>query len=315
MVRPRVLVGDDQPANILLVVHALKDEFDVLSVTSGQEILDGAATPDVDLILLDVDMPGLDGFEVCRRLKTNPQTASIPVIFLTGRDTSSDEALGFDVGGVDYIAKPIRPAIVRARVRTHLELKRARDLLEQAASVDQVTGIANRRRFDDALDLEWRRASRGKRWLSLAIADVDEFKRFNDAYGHLKGDVCLRAIATTLDAISRRPGDLAARYGGEEFGLLFSEIDARVMRRLLSTLVEGVRALAIPHEPSPCGRVTVSVGAISVVASREGTALECLEAADRLLYEAKQSGRDRCVHLDMSSGEKTAISASGNRVI
>src|SRR5580765_361966 len=142
MTQPRILVADDQPANLLLVASALKAEYDVVSVGSGADLLERATAGDVDLILLDVEMPGLDGFEVCRRLKADPRSARIPIIFLTARDTSSDEALGFDVGGVDYIAKPIRPAVIRARVRTHLELKQARDLLEQLASIDALTGIA-----------------------------------------------------------------------------------------------------------------------------------------------------------------------------
>jgi len=306
--RPCILVADDQPANILIVSHALTDEFEVCSAANGAEILERAAAGGVDLVLLDVEMPGLDGFEVCRRLKADPRTAGIPVIFVTARDASTDEARGFDVGGVDYITKPIRPAIVRARVRTHLDLKQARDLLEQLASIDALTGIANRRRLDEALDLEWRRAIRGRRWLSLAIADVDEFKRFNDTYGHVRGDERLRAIAASLDGISRRPGDLVARYGGEEFALLFPEINPQLMQDLMKTLLEGVMALDSSHPSSrPGDHVTVSVGAISVLPSCDRSALSVLDAADRLLYEAKTSGRCRCVHLDLATDLKAVI--------
>jgi len=306
--KPRILIADDQPANILIVTHALKDQYDVSSASTGPEILERIAAGDIDLVLLDVEMPGIDGFEVCRRLKADARTADLPVIFLTARDGSTDEEHGFAVGAVDYITKPIRHPILRARVRTHLELKHVRDQLQQLASVDALTGIANRRRFDELYDTEWRRASRGGRWLSFAMADVDDFKAFNDAYGHLAGDQCLRAIASNLDRITRRPGELAARYGGEEFALVFPEIDPIVMRRIMAALLDGVAALGIEHSASRAGPiVTVSVGAVSVRPSRDLTSLEVIEAADRLLYQAKNAGRDRCVHGDLMEQTKTLI--------
>jgi diguanylate cyclase (GGDEF)-like protein len=283
----------------------------VCSVTSGQELIDLANAGDVDLVLLDVEMPGLDGFEVCRRLKADPRTAEIPIIFLTARDAMSDEALGFDVGGVDYIAKPIRPSIVRARVRTHLELKQARDTLERIASIDALTGIANRRGFDKAFDLEWRRALRRGRWLSLAIADVDNFKGFNDAFGHMKGDACLRDVGASFNRITRRSGELASRYGGEEFALIFPDLDGPLMHQALTAVIEGVHALEIPHPASPGSTiVTVSVGAVSVLPTRDQAMLEVLETTDRLLYEAKETGRNRCVHVDLSNDRKTVITGT-----
>jgi diguanylate cyclase (GGDEF)-like protein len=306
--QPLILVADDQTANLLIVARALKDDYEVCSMTSGEELIERAAAGDADLVLLDVEMPGLDGFEVCRRLKADPRTANVPIIFLTARDAMSDEELGFDVGGVDYIAKPIRPAIIRARVRTHLELKQARDQLEQLASIDALTSIANRRGFDAALDLEWRRAIRPGRWLSIAIADVDDFKQFNDALGHLRGDACLKAIAGSFNRITRRSGELAARYGGEEFALILPDLDGPLMQEAMTALIEGVAALEIAH---PAARnspaVTVSVGAVSIVPTRDNSMLDVLEATDRLLYEAKASGRNRCVHADLATDRKTVI--------
>jgi len=306
--KPLILVADDQPANLLIVAAALKDDFEVCSMTSGEELIERAGAGDVDLVLLDVEMPGLDGFEVCRRLKADPRTSTIPIIFLTARDALSDEELGFDVGGVDYIAKPIRPAIIRARVRTHLELKQARDQLEQLASIDALTGIANRRGFDAALDLEWRRAIRRGRWLSVAIADVDDFKQFNDALGHLRGDTCLKDIAGSFNRITRRSGELAARYGGEEFALILPDLDGPLMQEAMTSLIDGVAALETPHPASRNSTVvTVSVGAASIVPTRDHSMLEVLEATDRLLYEAKNGGRNRCVHVDLSIDRKTVI--------
>src|SRR5471032_1989597 len=225
---------------------------------------------DIDLVLLDVVMPGLDGFDVCRRLKSHPSSAAIPVIFVTALEDIGEEAHGFDVGAVDYITKPIRPAIVRARVRTHVELKRTRDILEQLASVDPLTGIANRRRFDAAIGDEWRRSRRRGRWLSLALVDVDHFKQFNDRYGHLAGDACLRAIATSLAQSTRRAGELAARYGGEEFGLIFPDVDPPTMQSIMRALLNGV-ATAQPMTATPGAHetMTISIGAISVMPVRD----------------------------------------------
>ncbi len=310
-VRHRLLIVDDQPANIRVMAEALGDQYELFFATSGSKALEIASTSNIELVLLDVVMPDLDGFEVCRRLKSSEQTSRIPVIFVTAREQTSEEEKGFAVGAVDYITKPIRPPVVRARVRTHLELKQARDLLETLASVDALTGIANRRRFDHCLDEEWRRAVRNGSWFSLAILDVDHFKRFNDTYGHARGDECLRAIAQALAITSRRAGDLAARYGGEEFGIILPETEPEAMAAMMRRLLIAIQSLAIPHVSSPSGaHVSVSVGAVSLVASVDREPVSVLETADRLLYEAKEKGRNRVVHLDGSRGAAEAIALS-----
>jgi diguanylate cyclase (GGDEF)-like protein len=314
---PRILIADDDRINLLILSKALMPEFAVVQTSDGAEALEHAARGDIDLILLDVMMPSIDGFEVCRRLKSNPSTSAIPVIFVTSLEHSVDEATGFAVGGVDYITKPIQPVIVRARVRTHVELKRSRDLLEQLASVDPLTGIANRRRFDAALLDEWRRARRAGRWLSLAIADVDHFKEFNDRHGHLVGDACLQAIAASLAKSARRAGDLVARYGGEEFGIILPDVEPSMMPNVLRTLLDGVsthqRQNAVPGANGD--EVTLSVGAVSVLpqAERDGNAaleregVNALAVADSLLYEAKIAGRARAIHLDLSTNTKATL--------
>jgi diguanylate cyclase (GGDEF)-like protein len=297
---PRVLVADDQVANVLLITAALKGEFEVVAATTGAEVLERTARGDIDLVMLDVIMPGLDGFEICRRLKADCRTASIPVIFVTGLERSDDETHGFELGAVDYITKPIRPPVVRARVRTHVELKRARDLLEQLASIDPLTGVANRRRFDAALDEEWRRTGRSGRWLSIAIVDVDHFKQFNDRHGHLAGDARLKSIAQALARSARRAGDLVARYGGEEFGVILPEVAPPMMHAIVRSLLACVAAPASEV-------VTISIGAVSIVPPQAATSADALATADRLLYEAKDAGRDRGVHLDLTTSEKTHI--------
>jgi diguanylate cyclase (GGDEF)-like protein len=304
---PRILVADDDRMALVVMASALKGEFEMVPALNGDEAL-AAASTGVDLVLLDVLMPGLDGFEVCRRLKSNPATAPIPVIFVTALEDTVEEERGFALGGVDYITKPVRPPIVRARVRTHIELKRAHDLLEQLASVDPLTGVANRRRFDAAIADEWRRTLRSRRWLSIALVDVDHFKQFNDRYGHLVGDACLQEVAASLIKSARRAGDLVARYGGEEFGLILPDVNPAMMQGILRALLRGASersegpGAAAPHE-----LVTVSVGAISVVPTRGQAANQALAVADRLLYEAKSGGRARAVHVDLSTGEKVVV--------
>lgn len=306
--RPRVLVADDDPATILIISNALKDEFEVIRAATGGEVLDRVAANDIDLVLLDVLMPGIDGFDICRRLKADPATANLPVVFVTILEDSLEEARGFEAGGVDYITKPVRPAIVRARVRTHVELKRTRDMLEHLASRDPLTGVANRRRFDEAFDGEWRRSQRAGTWLSLAIADVDHFKRFNDRHGHLAGDERLRRIAASFTWHARRAGDLVARFGGEEFALILPRVDSVMMAAVLRNLLCGVSAPETEEaEDRP---ITVSIGAVSVVPSRDATARDALGVADDLLYAAKHEGRDRAVHVDLATRLKTVVKRS-----
>jgi diguanylate cyclase (GGDEF)-like protein len=300
---PCVLIVDDEPANVHVLAEALHGAYDIRFATDGARALELAATTPLDLVLLDVVMPGFDGFEVLRRLKDGNATRNVPVIFVTAMNEVHDEERGFALGAVDYIAKPISAPIVRARVRTHVELKRQRDLLEQRAFIDGLTGIANRRRFDDELDHRWRTAQRTGAALTVMLVDVDHFKQFNDHYGHGPGDDCLRRVAGALEACFSRGEDLAARYGGEEFSVIVPGGDgAAQAQRLLSS----VRALAIPHRySSAADHVTVSVGAVETVPEPQCGPQPALALADKLLYEAKQAGRNRCVHLTATNERMT----------
>jgi len=292
---PRILVVDDEPANIELLAAVLQEDGEILFATSGVAALAVAGTERPDIILLDVVMPGIDGFEVCRRLKDNPETAQIPVIFVTALDQETDEEIGLNLGAVDYVSKPISAPITRARVRTHLELKRHRDRLSDLAYMDGLTAIANRRRFDDYAALEWRRARRHGRPLSVALIDVDEFKRFNDRYGHLEGDACLRRIAAVLRRTVQRPGDLLARYGGEEFVCLMPETPEEGARANAERMREAVAHLEIQHEgASAADRVTISIGVASAVEA-SGSFEELLAQADGNLFRAKAGGRNQVV--------------------
>jgi diguanylate cyclase (GGDEF)-like protein len=296
--RPSVLIVDDEPANVRVLAEALQGAYELRFATGGERALALVARHAVDLILLDVVMPGLDGFELLRRLKAEPATREIPVIFVTARDEVGEEERGFDAGAVDYITKPISPAIVRARVRTHLELKRQRDLLEQRALIDGLTGIANRRRFDEEWTRRSARAFEQGQVLRLLLIDIDHFKDYNDHYGHGPGDDCLRRVAAALQAVCTHAGDLTARYGGEEFVAILDDVPGSDAAAHAQKLLAAVRELDLPHaRSSVAARVSVSIGALErTPGSRDGRDL--LESVDRLLYEAKRGGRNRCVFAD-----------------
>ncbi len=192
-----------------------------------------------------------------------------------------------------------------------LELAASRDALERLASVDALTEVANRRRFDATLEHEWKRAQRAGHWLSLALLDVDFFKRFNDRYGHARGDDCLRAVAQAVAAHCRRPADLLARYGGEEFALVLPETEPAGVGALLGAVLAGIDALAIEHAESDCAKhVTASIGAVSLKATPGATSLSAMERADRLLYEAKENGRHQARHA-VEGGDGQRIDPDG----
>ena len=208
--RPRLLVVDDQPLNIQALYQAFSADHQVLMAMGGEQALAICANQHPDLILLDVSMPGMDGFEICGRLKADPSTRDIPVIFVTAHSDVASETRGLELGAADFIFKPISPKIVRARVKTHLTLKAQSDLLRQWAYLDGLTGVYNRRYFDERLAVEWDVATRTGTALSIILLGVDFFKRYNDRYGHQAGDDCLREIAPQLKDGLRQPTDLVA---------------------------------------------------------------------------------------------------------
>ncbi|RAR71593.1 response regulator receiver modulated diguanylate cyclase [Paracidovorax anthurii] len=289
-----VLLVDDQVTNIRMLHALLGEEFDIRMATSGDDALRLIHSAPPDLILLDIQMPGMSGYEVCRQLKASEDTRHIPVIFITAQNTPEDESLCFRVGAVDFIAKPINPEVAKARVRTHARLKRQSDLLRDLAYVDGLTGVANRRRFDGALDAEWRRCGRNGSPLSIVMIDVDNFKSYNDHYGHAAGDSCLQKVALQLTGRLHRSHDLVARYGGEEFVCLLPDCDLQGALAKAEALRQSVESLAIEHAASaPPAIVTISAGVCSMVPS-DGMATSMLaHLADQHLYAAKSGGRNR----------------------
>lgn len=292
--RATILIVDDLPSNIRILGEALRPYYEIVVATSGKQALTLAQDIRPDLILLDIMMPGMDGYEVCRELKSEPKTRNIPVIFITAKVQTEDEVQGFEIGGADYITKPFRLPAVLARIKTQLDLKRKYDLLENLAALDGLTEIPNRRRFDDALEHEWRRTQRTGRPLTVIMMDIDFFKNYNDRYGHMAGDECLRMVAQSLSRIVNRPGDLVARFGGEEFVALLPDTGPQAARHLAESMREGVAGLNIPHAASSVAEhVTLSLGAATRVPILDLTPASLVEEADRLLYQAKQEGRNR----------------------
>lgn len=293
--QPLVLLVDDTPANLdVLVEHLSKEHIDLMVATSGQEGLELAHQHLPDLILLDVMMPGMDGYTMCEQLKAESDLADIPVVFLTSRDNEHDVERGLSLGAVDYIVKPFSLPILKARVRNHLALKRRGDLLTQLACTDGLTRVANRRHFDQTLEQEWARAQRSSSEIALVMIDIDEFKPYNDHLGHTAGDACLRRIAQALKGALHRPGDLLARYGGEEFVALLPDTDLPSAALIAEQMRLSVSALLLPH---PSARnpahVSISLGVASTYPCNLQQPQDLLELADEHLYQAKRMGRNR----------------------
>jgi diguanylate cyclase (GGDEF)-like protein len=310
----RILIVDDVPDNIRILSKMLADEgHDISASTNGQEALMITESVLPDLILLDVMMPGMDGYAICAALKANPRLKSIPVIFVTALSDTEDETRGLSLGAVDYITKPFKEGIVKLRVRTHLELKQQRDLLGRLSAIDGLTGIPNRRAFDERFDAEWRRAIRVRGALALAMIDIDYFKAFNDSHGHVEGDECLRCVAKTLEAAARRGEDFVGRYGGEEFVLLSSSGDQASIAGLVETLRARIEALRLPHGASAVAPwITVSSGVALCRPTPEMQATDLLESADAELYKAKHRGRNCVSVATYSVGEASVEGCAGD---
>jgi diguanylate cyclase (GGDEF)-like protein len=292
--KPKLVVVDDQPINIQVMYRCFAGDYQVFMATNGEQALALCKSNPPDLILLDVVMPGLDGFEVCKQLKADETTHHIPVIFVTSHTDPAQETHGLTLGAVDFIAKPVNPDVVRARVKTHLTLKFQSDLLRKLVFLDGLTGVFNRRYFDQQISTEWSRAARNHSPLSLILLDVDYFKRFNDHYGHQAGDDALRVVAHALKACLRRPADLVARYGGEEFGCILPDTSYEDALLIAQDLERKVRELAVPHASSSVDSViTISLGLATRPANADGDVSALVSLADSLLYKAKRTGRGR----------------------
>ncbi|WP_013324510.1 GGDEF domain-containing response regulator [Gloeothece verrucosa] len=334
-----ILIVDDIPENLEILFKSLRDQgYEVRRVLSGKQALMVVKAEPPELILLDVKMPNMDGYEVCQKLKANSETAEIPVIFLSALNEVFDKVKAFTVGGVDYITKPFHLEEVLSRIETQLTLQRQKALLQEEieqrqkaeealkkinqklveeiqvrkkaeaelqalnevlkrlATLDGLTQIANRLQFDYYLKQEWKRAQREQVPLSLIMSDIDYFKDYNDCYGHLVGDDCLKLVAETINKTVWRPGDLAARYGGEEFAVILPNTDVQGAMLVAERMCWEIRHLKIPHAHSRVSEyVTLSLGVAGIIPRPGLSSKTILDAADHALYQAKAQGRDRII--------------------
>ena len=307
--KPTLLLVDDERLHINVLNNMLKDSYEIKVALNGRQAIDRAISfPQPDLILLDVQMPELDGFEVLSLLQKDTRTREIPVIFVTAMDSEGDETKGFKLGAVDYITKPFSPAIVNARIKIHLKLLRQKCELQEMhqqvlalSFTDELTGIANRRRFNEFLEQEWTRSSRVESSLGLLMIDIDYFKLYNDHYGHNGGDKCLKKIAETLIIQVIRSPDLLARYGGEEFVCVLPGAELDELHKIGQSILDAIRNLAIPHEKSDIADiVTLSIGGTVIKPNlNKGDSEDLIKMADALLYESKQKGRNRMTIRDV----------------
>ena len=299
--KPTILVVDDMTTTLLLLHDLLKDTYEVKIAKSGTKALEILNAPnDIDLILLDVEMPDINGYDVCKRIKNNETIKNIPIIFITGRTSQEDEEYGLNLGAIDYITKPFNKAIVKLRIKNYLDLKIKNDMLEKLSMYDGLTNIRNRRFFDETFEKTFSEIKRDKKSLAVLMIDIDFFKLYNDNYGHGQGDETLRKVAKALEKTIKRASDFVARYGGEEFVILLKDINKDGVEAVANNLLNAVRELKITHEFSKIENyVTVSIGVSYYNSSSDITKLELLLKADETLYNVKNSGRNNFAILEV----------------
>lgn len=299
--KPTILVVDDMTTTLLLIHDLLKDTYEVKIAKSGAKALEILESPnDIDLILLDIEMPDINGYDVCRKIKNNETIKNIPIIFITGRTSQEDEEYGLNLGAIDYITKPFNKAIVKLRIKNYLDLKIKNDMLEKLSMYDGLTNIRNRRFFDETFEKTFNEIKRDKKSLAVLMIDIDFFKPYNDNYGHVQGDETLRKVAKALEKTIKRASDFVARYGGEEFVILLKDINKNGVEAVANNLLNAVRELKITHEFSKIENyVTISIGASFYNSNSDITKLELLLKADETLYSVKNSGRNNFLILDV----------------
>lgn len=291
--KPTILVVDDMKTNISILSDLLKDEYNIQSTISGNEAIQIATNENIDLILLDIEMPQLNGYEVCRILKSSDKTKNIPIIFITARSSEEDEEKGLNLGAIDYVTKPFSKTIVKLRIRNQIRLKEKTDLLEQLSMYDGLTNIKNRRFFDEIFEKTYQEIKREKTNLALMMIDIDFFKPYNDNYGHGKGDKTIKEVAQSISNTLNRANDLVARYGGEEFVVLLKDIQFDGVKNVANNILNSIRNLKIKHEYSEVSQyLTISIGIAHFDSNNKAAKIKILMTADENLYKVKNSGRN-----------------------
>lgn len=317
---PNVLIVDDRPENLLVLESVLEHiGCNIIKATSGNEALSLMLDYDFALVLLDVQMPDMDGFETAELMKGRENTRYIPIIFVTA--ISKEERCifkGYEVGAVDYLFKPIEPIVLQSKVKVFLELYQQNRVIEEQKSLlelkikelmalqeknnellnlsirDGLTGISNRRNFDIYANMCWKNAIRSGNPLSLIMADIDYFKLYNDAYGHVKGDECLIQVANIITKCLKRPTDFVARYGGEEFVIVLPETGSEGAFQVSEEIRKAVESHSIKHIDSKVSEwVTLSLGMVTIKPKQTDSLVEFIDTADKALYQAKSLGRNQ----------------------
>ncbi|MCL2717722.1 MAG: diguanylate cyclase [Lachnospiraceae bacterium] len=294
-----ILVIDDEPANIISLTHILKDKYKIHAAKNGADGIRLAHKYMPDVILLDIIMPDMDGFEVISELKNNAETKGIPVIFITGLTNVEDEAKGLLAGAADYINKPFSAPIVELRVNNQVMMQNYIKKIEELSVRDQLTGLTNRRGFDERLRSDYDRAKRNQAYISVMIMDLDKFKKYNDTYGHLQGDKALQAAAKVLENTVERATDFIGRWGGEEFVALLSDNDGEHAKVVAERIRKNMEAIEIPLlTDGSITKITVSIGICSGIPNADTSADIFMNNADSALYLAKENGRNQFVLYD-----------------
>jgi diguanylate cyclase (GGDEF)-like protein len=307
----RILIVDDEAANIKALMHILKDEYTVFAERDAVNVVESAKRLLPDVILLDVLMPKMDGFEVIAALKKDHETRRVPVIFITALVGSDDEVRGFELGAADYINKPFSAPVVQMRVRSQIKIVNAMRTIQNLSATDELTGIGNRRFFNTLLNQEWERAKRQRTPLSFIIWDIDNFKRFNDSHGHVVGDEVLRHVATIISRGLTRAIDRVARWGGEEFAVILPDTELNGARKVGEALRQAVEKEIFTIDAENIAYITMSGGLHCVIPERidDYSLAEFIPDADRALYAAKRSGKNKIIATDDLDKETKDIKA------
>ncbi len=294
----KILIVDDSLLQATQLKSILDDEYDVTLAQTAEDGLRRVNEENFSLILLDVVMPGMDGFTLLKKLQEEIVTQSVPVILITSLSDAINEQRGLILGAVDYITKPFNPLIIKARVNTHVKLYSYRRQIERQSMTDQLTGIANRRKYEQYSATKWGEAIRLHVPVSICMFDIDRFKVYNDTFGHPAGDKVIAAVAQTASSRLQRSTDFLARYGGEEFVALSMGDSSGKIFQHLREIRQAVEDLHIPHDPSVAQWVTVSIGGVTVIPEMGNAYDFYLKVADTMLYDAKKNGRNRVVWAD-----------------
>ncbi|MCL2175914.1 MAG: diguanylate cyclase [Treponema sp.] len=293
-----LLIVDDENANLKILTHILGSEYTIYTASNGLNALQKAKELQPDLILLDILMPGMDGYETLSTIKTTEEIKRIPVVFITGLDSEEDEEKGLSLDAADYITKPFSVPIVKLRVRNQIQIVNQLRTIERLSMIDQLTNLPNRRSFDIRLGVEWKQAIREKLPISLLMLDLDKFKDLNDTYGHQSGDIVIKYLADVFQRSLKRPSDFTARWGGEEFIVLLPNTPLEGAMDVAENIRVNVENSSIKIVDGTNLKITVSIGVTSITPAQNSSTEMFIAKADRAMYMAKEAGRNKVISAD-----------------